>query len=340
VTQYISIFPLQNCIFTNQIFISTLMKIVKIEMSCLADFMHVCIASVKRALDVDFNWQNIMQFSNPISLQEAYRLLSDDRWKILSGGTDFYPTLGERHVNFNVLDVSRISSLDAIEKDDRGNWHIGALVTWTDVIRYELPPAFNSLKLSAREIGSVQIQNRATLVGNICNASPAADGVPPLLTLGAIVKIGSTDGVRELPLHEFIKGNRKTDLQSNEMVIGIKIPAEYAMGTSTFLKLGARKYLVISISMVAARMTIDADNIIEDAAISVGSCSLVAARLHELERMLIGKSVSSDFASLLHDEYFALLAPIDDVRATKGYRMDASKELVARALQTVAGKHQ
>jgi len=87
----------------------------------------------------------------------------------------------------------------AIKKDEEGNWHIGALTTWTDIIRHDLPPAFDSLKLSAREVGSIQIQNRATVIGNICNASPAADGVPPLLTLDAIVKIGSADGERELP---------------------------------------------------------------------------------------------------------------------------------------------
>ena len=132
------------------------------------------------------NW--VMQFKNPDNLDEAYALLASDSWKILSGGTDFYPALGNRPVDFNVLDISRISPLRSIVKDAEGNWHIGALATWSEIIRHELPPAFDGLKLSAREVGSIQIQNRATVVGNICNASPAADGVPPLLTLGAIAR--------------------------------------------------------------------------------------------------------------------------------------------------------
>ncbi len=268
----------------------------------------------------------------PENLEDAYALLSDDSWKILSGGTDFYPTLGQKHVNFNVLDVSRISSMRAIKKDDEGNWHIGALAAWTDIIRHDLPPAFDSLKLSAREVGSVQIQNRATVVGNICNASPAADGVPPLLTLDAMVKIGSLNGERELSLQDFILGNRKINLQPNELVVGLKIPAPSAKGQSTFLKLGARKYLVISISMVAAKIVTDASGVIEDAAVSVGSCSLVATRLPDLEKVLIGRNIKDQLQNCIADEYLSVLSPIDDVRATKAYRMDASKELVARAL--------
>jgi len=271
-------------------------------------------------------------YSCPENLEDAYALLSDDSWKILSGGTDFYPALGQTHVNFNVLDVSRISSMRAIKKDDEGNWHIGALATWTDIIRHDLPPAFDSLKLSAREVGSVQIQNRATVIGNICNASPAADGVPPLLTLGAIVKIGSADGERELPLHDFILGNRKINLQPNELVVGLKVPASSAKGQSTFLKLGARKYLVISISMVAAKIVTDGSGVIEDAAVSVGSCSLVATRLPDLEKALIGLNIKDRLQTCIMDEHLSVLSPIDDVRATKAYRMNASKELVARAL--------
>jgi len=268
----------------------------------------------------------------PENLEDAYALLSDDSWQILSGGTDFYPALGQAHVNFNVLDVSRISSMRAIKKDDEGNWHIGALATWTDIIRHDLPPAFDSLKLSAREVGSVQIQNRATVIGNICNASPAADGIPPLLTLGAIVKIGSADGERELPLHDFILGNRKINLQPNELVVGLKVPASSAKGQSTFLKLGARKYLVISISMVAAKIVTDGSGVIEDAAVSVGSCSLVATRLPDLEKALIGLNIKDRLQTCIMDEHLSVLSPIDDVRATKAYRMNASKELVARTL--------
>lgn len=273
-----------------------------------------------------------MQFSNPKTLQDAYKLLAAGDWKILSGGTDFYPALGEDAINFDVLDVTGIQEMKGIHRDDEGNWHIGALATWTDIIKHDLPAAFDGLKLSAREVGSIQIQNRATVVGNICNASPAADGVPPLMTLNAIVKIGSSEQERSVPLSEFILGNRSTTLKQNELVTGLFIPAASVSGKSTFLKLGSRKYLVISISMVAMRLHTDNADAISQAAICVGSCSAVAQRLKSLETDLIGKSIFDDLTSVIQNSHMDELDPIDDVRATGRYRLDATRELVGRTM--------
>ena len=180
-----------------------------------------------------------MRFENPVELQEAYSILATGDWKVLAGGTDFYPSLNGRVPQSNVLDITNLKSIKGISRDDNGDWHIGALSTWTDVIEEDLPSSFEGLKLSAREVGSVQIQNRATVVGNICNASPAADGVPPLLTLGAQVKIGSLAGERHMPLGDFIQGNRKTALKPGEIVIGLVLPANSTTGVSSFLKLGS-----------------------------------------------------------------------------------------------------
>jgi CO/xanthine dehydrogenase FAD-binding subunit len=272
-----------------------------------------------------------MRFENPVELHEAYSILETGDWKILAGGTDFYPSLNGEVPKTNVLDITNLKSINGIYRDENGDWHIGALTTWTDVIEEDLPPSFDGLKLSAREVGSVQIQNRATIVGNICNASPAADGVPPLLTLGAQVKIGSLAGERRMPLSEFIQGSRKTALKPGEIVIGIFITTNSTSGVSSFLKLGARKYLVISISMVAARIHV-IDGRISDAALAVGSCSQVAQRLSALESLLVGREANRDIAKIIKQEHFASLAPIDDVRATKNYRMHAAKEMVERVL--------
>ena len=270
-----------------------------------------------------------MRFENPVELQEAYSILATGDWKVLAGGTDFYPSLNGRVPQSNVLDITNLKSIKGISRDDNGDWHIGALSTWTDVIEEDLPSSFEGLKLSAREVGSVQIQNRATVVGNICNASPAADGVPPLLTLGAQVNIGSLAGERHMPLGDFIQGNRKTALKPGEIVIGLVLPANSTTGVSSFLKLGARKYLVISISMVASRIHVS-DGRISDAARWV--CSLVAQRLSNLESLIIGREATSDIVELIKEDHFTNLAPIDDVRATKEYRMHAAKEMVARVL--------
>lgn len=278
-----------------------------------------------------------MNYERPGKLEQALKLLSQDNWKVLAGGTDFYPALRDRPATGNILDVSALENLrQIIGQGDY--WRIGALATWSDVIAADLPDAFDGLKLAAREIGSLQIQNKATLVGNICNASPAADGVPPLLTLDAVVEIMSRKATRQVPLKNFIHGNRDTDLQADELVSAILIPTASAAGYSSFIKLGARKYLVISIAMVAARLACNNDGEISDAAISVGACSAVARRLGDLEAELTGTKISDDPARLVQQRHFAGLTPLDDVRAPAQYRLQAAIELVRRAINKTISK--
>jgi CO/xanthine dehydrogenase FAD-binding subunit len=208
------------------------------------------------------------------------------------------------------------------------------------VIRTPLPRCFDALKAAAREIGAVQIQNRGTVAGNLCNASPAADGVPPLLALDAEVELVSPAALRRVRLDEFITGNRKTLRKSDEVLTAVLIPRRIEQGSSVFLKLGARKYLVISVSMVAAILVMDKDQSgrILDARVAVGSCSAVARRLFDLERDLVGQTVHGDIGALLRAEHLAKLSPIDDVRATAEYRRDASLTLVQRALRACVGR--
>ncbi len=276
-----------------------------------------------------------MNFSRPDRLDDALSLLAGGEWTILSGGTDFYPALGDRRPQGNVLDISAIGALRGISEHD-DHWRIGALTTWSDVARARLPAAFEGLQLAALEIGSIQIQNRATVAGNICNASPAADGVPPLLTLDAVVRLSCARGTRDVALAEFATGNGTTVLRADELVTDLVVPKAAARGRSGFVKLGARKYLVISLTMVAARLDWDDRGVVTQAAISVGSCSLVAQRLPALERELIGRSVSRDLAGLVKAAHFAALSPIDDVRASSTYRLQATIELVRRALADLA----
>lgn len=272
-----------------------------------------------------------MTYSQPATLDEALGLLASGPWAILSGGTDFYPAVLERPMPAQVLDIHGLAELRQIHAGD-DYVRIGAGATWSDIIAAPLPPAFDGLKLAAREIGSVQIQNRATLAGNLCNASPAADGVPPLLTLNAEIELRSLSGTRRLPVREFVLGNRHIARRPEEMVTAILVPVDSAKGVSSFVKLGARKYLVISISMVAARLVSDAQRRVSSAAVSVGSCSLVACRLHALEEALVGQTLSGHISELVLPEHLDVLAPIDDVRSTVDYRMQASLELVRRAL--------
>ena len=269
-------------------------------------------------------------FVQALNLDTAIAMLAVRPFRILAGGTDVFPSLQDQPLSGPVLDISSIVELRRI-KETADYWSIGAAVSWRDVINAKLPPAFDGLKAAAREVGSLQIQNRATLVGNICNASPAADGVPALLTMEAEVKLQSSKGTRMLPLASFIIGNRKTLRSSDEIVTALHLPKTATVGQGYFYKLGARRYLVISVGMVAMRLLCDEQHRISEIAISVGACSEVAMRLKGLEQDLIGQKLTTA-AEIVSASHFINLSPIDDVRAPASYRFDAVQEAVRRLL--------
>src|SRR4029079_5836969 len=130
-------------------------------------------------------------------------------------------------------------------------WQIGALATWTDLVEAPLPPLFDGLKAAALAIGGLHIPARGTVVGNVCNASPAADGLPNLLALDAQVELTARGAARIVPIGEFVTGNRRTVRGPEELVPGRFVPAPLPRThvRSTFEKLGSRAYLVISIAM-------------------------------------------------------------------------------------------
>lgn len=276
-----------------------------------------------------------MQYEIPSTLAEALAIRATDEWQIIAGGTDVYPANVGAPPLSKMLDISRIGDLCGIEQSANA-WRIGALTTWTQLLETELPAAFNALKLAAREVGSVQIQNVATIAGNLCNASPAADGVPPLLILDARVELSAATGSRELPLTEFLLGNRHTAMRADEMMTAIVIPRDTDPAPTHFLKLGSRKYLVISIAMAAAQLAVD-NGRISDPRIAVGACSAVAQRLSELERALTGLPADTDLGAVITDDRLSGLSPIDDIRAGGDYRRDAAVTLVQRLVQHCLG---
>jgi CO/xanthine dehydrogenase FAD-binding subunit len=270
-------------------------------------------------------------YLRPETIDETVAALRQHGGRILAGGTDFFPALGEQPVREPVIDISGVAELRGIAVE-RDCVRIGARTTWTDILRHPLPRCFDALKAAAREVGSVQIQNAGTVAGNICNASPAADGVPPLLILDAKVELASANKRKSVPLADFITGNRCTRLAPGEIVTAIRVPRGLDDSRSVFLKLGARRYLVISIAMVAALVGLDASGRVAQARIAVGACSAVARRLHELEAYLVGVDAAAVGAAV-QAKHLAPLSPIDDVRATAEYRRDAALTLVRRALE-------
>jgi len=275
-------------------------------------------------------------YLRPQTLTDAAQILAGQGGTILSGGTDFFPALGDRPVTGTVVDISGVWEMKGITTTP-SEIRIGGLTTWSEVVGSPLPRCFNALKSAAREIGGIQIQNRGTVAGNLCNASPAADGVPPLLALDAEVELVSIAGTRRLPLSKFIVGNRKTLRRADEILAAVIVPRRLDDAASVFLKLGARRYLVISIVMVVAVVQVDGKGRVREARVAIGSCSAIAQRLSALEQALIGAPARTGLGAIAAPQYLSAISPITDVRATASYRADAALTLVSRALDVCVG---
>ncbi len=275
-------------------------------------------------------------YTRPETLDDALALLAQSGGRVAAGCTDLFPATGARALQGPMVDITGLAGLRGVAVTDEG-LRIGAATTWADILKAELPPACDMLKQAAREVGSVQIQNAATIAGNLCNASPAADGVPCLLALDAEVELVSGEDVRRLPLKDFIVGPRRTALNPGEIVTSVHVPRSALNGRSRFLKLGARRYLVISIAMVAVRLVVEGGRI-SDAALAVGACSAVATRLPQVEAAVRGCSADHTLPDVIsEDAVCAALSPLDDIRATAGYRGHAATELLRRAVADAVG---
>lgn len=277
-------------------------------------------------------------YERPDELDAALGLLAGGLqdgtpWVVLAGGTDHFPARVGVARDERILDITGIAGLAGIGEDEHG-FRIGATTTWSAVAETALPAGFDGLKAAAREVGGRQIQNRATIAGNLCNASPAADGMPPLLALDAVVELAGPGGVEQLPLAGFVTGNRATRRRPDQLVTAILVPRAAAEARSVFLKLGARRYLVISIAMVAAAIEVASDRTVAAARLAVGACSAVARRLGGLEAALTGAPLGG-LAERVEPGHLDGLAPIDDVRADATYRREAALTLVRRSLATL-----
>ncbi len=267
-------------------------------------------------------------YARPQTLTDALALMAGGQARILAGGTDLYPGAGSGLAG-SMVDLCDLAELSGLHRD--AGLHIGAATSWTAIAEADLPSACRGLQQAALQVGGRQVQNAGTIGGNLCNASPAADGVPPLLVLGAEVELASVAGRRRMPLSAFLLGPRRTVLQPGEVLVAVRIPEDGLRGRSAFVKLGARSHLVISITMVAARVVVEAGRVAE-AAVAVGACSPAAVRLPAVEAALRGAPVAELGDRIQENDVIAALDPIDDVRATAAYRRDAAVTLVRRAL--------
>lgn len=270
-------------------------------------------------------------YARPDTLADALQALAAQHWTVLAGGTDHFPARATHEPDEDILDLSALPGLRGIRRE-AGQWVFPALTTWTDVAEAPLPPLFDGLKAAARQVGGWQVQNAGTLAGNICTASPAADGMPALLALDAEVELQSAHGSRRVPLDGFVLGPRQTMRRPDELVVALRVPDRDAQ--SLFLKLGVRRYLVISIVSVAVTLELVA-GLVHHARVAVGSCAPAAVRLRALEAALVGHAPHGGLVTAAH---LAPLSPISDIRGSAEYRLAAVAELLRRALDGFAGR--
>ena len=255
------------------------------------------------------------------SLGEALRVLRDEGRTPVAGATDVYVAL-----NFGTLtarrlvDIWALDELRGIEEHD-GALTLGALTTYSDLIRSPLVARRLPMLVEAsRQVGGVQIQNRGTLGGNLANASPAGDSLPPLAAADAVVVLRDEDGERRVPVTEFFTGYRATVMRPDELIVAVEVPR--VEGRQWFRKVGTRAAQAISKVVVAAVRAPDG----AAPRVALGSVAPTVVRASATERALAGGAGVEEAAAILASE----IVPIDDLRSTADYRRRVSANLLRR----------
>lgn len=274
-------------------------------------------------------------YHRPTTISELKEHLSHSGARVLAGGTDIIPKMRQGKFSAPILiDTSGINSLHFIE--DQGNQIVlGALTTHQEIADSPLLNNVNpGLTKAANSIGCVQTRARGTLGGNIANASPAADTIPPLLTFNASVLLQSFNGERSLTIEDFIKGPGETDLQSGEFIHSVNFrPLNGRWGTD-FIKVGKRNGMAISVVNVSAAVVLDESGFIEDVRIALGAVAPAVLRLRKTEEYLYGKKPAPEIytraSEICHDE----ISPISDIRSSEDYRLHSAGVILSRVLET------
>lgn len=272
-------------------------------------------------------------YLRPESLQDALEIRASCTTKVLAGGTDICARPTWRTQSDAFLDITRIVELDSIYRSD-GNIVIGALTSWSKVRSL---PLFDGglLAMTAASIGAPQIQNRGTIGGNICNASPVADGVTSLLALNAVVTLKSLRTERTLALREFLRNDGGIDLSSDELLTTISFTAVDSRRAS-FQKIALRRDLALSIVMCASVVDYCAADRIRACDIVVGAASIVPQDMPRTAASVVTSGGVVDERSLTAD--IADLKPISDIRGSVDYRRYAAAVAVKRSLADAFGK--
>ncbi|MBM4226128.1 MAG: xanthine dehydrogenase family protein subunit M [Gammaproteobacteria bacterium] len=276
----------------------------------------------------------MLTYNKPTTVDEAVILLQQPQHaaRALAGGTDLLVELRSgRLAAQGIVDLKRIPELRALRAEQDG-FRIGAAVSGAELGEHAtLKAMWPGVVEAANLIGSTQIQGRASLGGNLCNASPAADSVPALIAAGARCTVAGPGGRREVPVESIVTGPGKTSLVSGEFVVDFVLPAQAARGGDAYLRFIPRTEMDIAVVGVAVNLTLDAAGVCTTARVAVGAVAPTARLVDAAGAALVGTTVDETALNALMAAVRAACAPINDKRGTIEFRTHVAGVLAGRA---------
>mgnify|MGYP001194705676 CR=1 FL=1 len=275
-----------------------------------------------------------MRFANPTSTEEAVKLLSEEAGlaKILAGGTDLLVQMKSGNIEPDlIVDIKKIPGIREIIPTN-GGYKIGAAVSGSELSENEEITRFIPGVVEAFElIGSTQIQGRCTMVGNLCNASPAADTTPALFAVEAKVDIAGPSGIRNCPIEDIPVSPGKNSLKKGEFITSIFVPSRSKLSSDAYLRFTPRTEMDIAVVSAAVSLEIDVHKTCTKAKIALGAVAPTVITVEEASKHLIGTKLDEKSLKNMSDECIKACNPIDDKRGTVEYRTEVSGVLARRA---------
>jgi len=274
-------------------------------------------------------------FHAPETIEQAVALLAaDPSARPLSGGTDLIVQMQSGRSNASaIVDLKRIAGLDGVRVEQDGSFVIGAATACMALKENaDLVAAWPGVVESANLIGSVQVRNRATMAGNLCNASPAADSVPALVAAGATCLIAGPSGEREVPVEQIPVSPSKTSLEPGELVTAIRLPARPSGGSDAYLRSIPRTEMDIAVVGVGASVIVDDKGTCTAARIGLGAAAPTVLLVEAAGKALEGSTFDDAAMDAMAQAVRDACKPIDDKRGTIGYRIAMAGVLAKRTV--------
>ena len=275
-----------------------------------------------------------MRYEAPDSLEGAVALLAaaQGEARVLAGGTDLLVQMRADVLDPElIVDIKKIKETRAVT-EEKGGWRIGAAVTGAELKEHaRLKKAWPGVVEAANLIGSTQVQGRATLGGNLCNGSPAADSVPALIAAGAVATLIGPKGKRDLPVEDVMLGPRKLALHKGEIVASFLLPPRPARSSDAYLRFIPRTEMDIAVVGAGVSLTVDGAGLVTAARVSLGAVAARVLLVAEAAQAIVGSRLDAPAQERLEAAARAICRPIDDKRGTVEFRIQVAGVLARRA---------